>query len=281
MQAEEDSFENAHQEQNATEADEYSDMLNAFQATLNGTGQLDEFGCGDVPDCIILSMDHLTDLWSDVSLPQFEYLYENNAMMSNYSKQLASGNLTLSEAYEIVQEVVDWVNATMDEEVWCGEAPSITLDPLPLATTFPGRSLELQCDAVALPEPAVYWYKVSGREDDELVATGRRLTLTDIVVEDDGQYYCLAQNHIANVTSNSSQVLVVAGSSSELVLQYSFAGENHTQEVLETNSTASFRIAARVEVSTKLGVEPERNAHRRKLTLSTSAKDSAQSWARW
>lgn len=83
--------------------------------------------------------------------------------------------------------------------------PLITTQPQSVHITF-GGMLRLYCDAVGDPAPEYQWYK---NECPISRATEREYNKTNMCLDDEGKFFCVASNSSGQVVSDVVDVLVV------------------------------------------------------------------------
>eukprot|EP00049_Salpingoeca_infusionum_P012841 m.238080 g.238080 ORF g.238080 m.238080 type:complete len:2776 (-) comp15284_c0_seq1:33-8360(-) len=254
--SQDESIQTSDTQRNDTEQNDFGDMMHSLQVQLNGTGLLDEYGCDDVPDCVLANIDHIVSNYEGIDVSdQFGDLVDLIPNVTYAAQQLASPNITLSEAYNQTMVIVHWINETMQRSLWCATSPNMTKHPLSLVTTFPGRNFELSCAATGDPTPEIRWYKDDGADP---VGYGEKLVFKNASSDMKGVYHCEASNHLDTVKSNTSQVLLVAGADTELLLRYRFVGDNFTMAVLDRNDTEAFATALRLKLASFLTLDADR-----------------------
>ena len=85
-------------------------------------------------------------------------------------------------------------------------------------TTKEGDNVTLSCNATGNPNPTILWTKdgspMSSNSRISLSADNKQLTVTYVSRTDSGEYRCIAENSIGNVTSIVSTVNVQCKSAS-------------------------------------------------------------------
>ena len=81
-------------------------------------------------------------------------------------------------------------------------------------TKAEGENAFLSCNVTGNPKPAVSWYKddtkINAGADSRVGISedGTQLTITNVSINDDGQYTCVANNSLGNSTSNPATLTV-------------------------------------------------------------------------
>jgi predicted component of type VI protein secretion system len=240
---------------NKTNTDEYGDLLARLQLELNNTEEVQDLGCEDVGDCLVLAVSQMAELFGDVLLSDFATLQNDAVNMTTVAKQLTTNNLTLEDAYALVEPLLHWVNETMHQEVWCGEVPRFGSDLANHTEVFSEREVRYVCNATGLPEPRYYWYR--SPEDTNIFFEGKELVFPDTRRENSGTYYCVAANHMQRVRSSDATLRVLTGQTAEIVVRYAFDVNDFRLHV-EPNNTHAFGVAVRVAVEGLLDIPAER-----------------------
>ncbi|XP_048587479.1 hemicentin-2 isoform X1 [Nematostella vectensis] len=89
--------------------------------------------------------------------------------------------------------------------------PAISIHPSPQTVTE-GENVTLSCVAEGRPTPSYQWFKDDSPFDAEyntrVSLSEGNLIFTKVSRDDRGQYYCLANNSVSNVTSSATQLTV-------------------------------------------------------------------------
>lgn len=138
--------------------------------------------------------------------PTFQWRHGNNPLPGQTGTSLTLDPVTATHAgtYDCV--------ATNAGGSVASNAATLTVNTLPVFTTHPqhqmidyGDDVTFTAAATGIPAPTLQW-----RKDGTPIngATGGTLTLTDLMVEDGGNYDCLATNAAGSVPSNFAQLMV-------------------------------------------------------------------------
>lgn len=162
--------------------------------------------CFSFEDCAALLVHEIRDILAASPAEMIGSLPLTFEQTSQEFLEIASGNnLTISEAYRRSIAMGQVIARLQNISYWCATPPRITEQPHPFATFTVGQYYFLTCSAVAVPAPTYSWWK-----DGELVqgATESTLVFTELTLNDDGAYTCVASNLVHSVRSMPAVIRV-------------------------------------------------------------------------
>ncbi|XP_052087692.1 uncharacterized protein LOC127724683 [Mytilus californianus] len=165
----------------------------------------DETECYDFKDCVLYSFSNLHDLFDDDTLPDIEYSRNATAILEDqFSELLFNSSRSIKDTNRLLVEVSEWLTRLNYSNVFCAVPPNVSIeDPNQIALL--GSSINIICNVIGDPRPRISWYHngtllISANQDV--------LLLNNIQQIQGGIYKCLAENVVANVSSNDAEVFV-------------------------------------------------------------------------
>ncbi|XP_077979449.1 uncharacterized protein LOC144434814 [Glandiceps talaboti] len=161
--------------------------------------------CSSFDDCLIYSFDKMLGLYDEVDLPEVQRMRDRiRTLREKVNVILANDTLRFNDAEELTREVLDILNEMENLKIFCATPPEITEHPKSMDVQL-GDNVKLTCAASGDPEPRFWWYK-----NDELLATEslHTLIINNIDMSDVGFYWCMAGNHVINVSSQPALINV-------------------------------------------------------------------------
>lgn len=174
-----------------------------IEAIHSSIGPLELFGCSSYLDCIGSITNQLEDILEDTSdavqeLSQLRQI-KDIILQVAYNK-----SLWYNEAYDALKQLLTVTESNAVIEQWCTEPPVITIHPPSSVSIEINSSTELSCTASS--SLLYYWVK------DNITIPGsnsNKLMLTNVGLEDEGEYWCVAVNGAGSSASIPSLVNVI------------------------------------------------------------------------
>ncbi|CAC5378019.1 unnamed protein product [Mytilus coruscus] len=153
----------------------------------------DETECYDFKDCVLYSFSH--DLFDDDTIPDLEFSRNATTILEDQFSELL---LNSSRSIKETNRFLNYSN------VFCAVPPNVSIeDPNQIALL--GSSINIICNVTGDPRPKISWYHngtlLFGANQDVLL-------LNNIQQIQEGIYNCIAENVVANISSNDAEIFV-------------------------------------------------------------------------
>ena len=164
--------------------------------------QIELFGCSSYIDCLGSITSQLEDILEDTPNAVQE-LNKLRRMKKNMLKVAYNKSLSYDEGHSTLNEFLTLIESSGVIGKWCIEPPTITSHPVPFVSAEVNSSIELSCTASSSSVSYYYWVK-----DSNIIphSNSNKLILTNIRLEDEGEYQCVAVNDAGSSTSLPSLV---------------------------------------------------------------------------
>ncbi|XP_053380102.1 uncharacterized protein LOC123547975 [Mercenaria mercenaria] len=179
-----------------------------FSSMKNMTrGYFNESECENFQDCIFYAISSLYVLYESEDLPNITFIQESileleSILIETFQNESSS----IMDTSVAMEYVVRHINNLVSMNLFCSKAPQF-LTRLKNLTALNGSEVQFYCHVTGDPEPDYTWLKNDTIIPGEISS---RITITNVTERDTfDKYNCVAENVVANVTSNDGYITVV------------------------------------------------------------------------
>ena len=159
--------------------------------------------CGSFTDCLQSAFESVTSFIEDTTLQQARHLEQKlKAIKEDYFGIGYNHNYTFDEAQTILSQFMQIVADLKELEYWCSEPPQIIEQPPAEVNVSIGDTLELSCKAFSSLPVQYHWM----RDSVLLSSSSNTLSVKNIQISEDGNYFCFVTSDAGIATSLSTIV---------------------------------------------------------------------------
>lgn len=176
-----------------------------YGMTNTSRDYFDETECYDFKDCVLYSFSQLHDLFDDDTILDIEYSRNATALLEDqFSELLFNSSRSIKDTNRLLVQVSELLTRLNYSNVFCAIPPSVSIaDPNRIALV--GSSIKIICNVTGDSRHKSSWYfngtLLFGANQDVLL-------LSNIQQIQEGIYKCIAENVVANVSSNDVEIFV-------------------------------------------------------------------------
>ncbi|CAG2197544.1 unnamed protein product [Mytilus edulis] len=164
-----------------------------------------ETDCSGFQDCILYSFFHLHDILDDETIPDLEYSRNIiTTLEDQFSELIVNSSRSITDTNRLLIEVTELLTRLNNANLFCTVPPNVSI-AVPNTIALLGSSISIICNVIGDPKAFISWYHngtlLFGANQDELL-------LINIQQPQEGTYKCIAENIVANVSSNDTQIFV-------------------------------------------------------------------------
>ncbi|CAC5403143.1 unnamed protein product [Mytilus coruscus] len=165
----------------------------------------DETECSDFKDCVLYSFFHLHDIFDDETIPDLEYSRNLTTILEDqFLELLLNNSRSIKDTYRLLVEVTELLTRLNNANLFCAVPPNVSIT-VQNTIALLGSSISIICNVIGDPRPIINWYHngslLFGANQDVLL-------LINIQQIQEGIYKCIAENIVANVSSNDTEIFV-------------------------------------------------------------------------
>lgn len=154
--------------------------------------------CFGFTDCILYALGQVGSMINSVDYSLVErYAVSFAAFEQSMYDLIENEGRTTEETGQLSAQLLDDFPIADASEIFCATMPTIRTPPLN-ATIVETENVTLTCEVDSIPEPFFAWYK-----DGDVIPDANQpfLTILNSVLEHEGYYRCVAENHIGQASS--------------------------------------------------------------------------------
>ena len=184
----------------------FSEWQASMEILHNETQSAAGYPCFGFVDCLDTALQALNQLLQD--MPAFqahEFIQQFSELKGNVLKLATDMNLSVSDALQQLNPVINLLGASTLSNYWCSSPPNVTEHP-PLNVSIPVDGiLVLTCSAQS-QLPILYQWRRNGNLIPN--SGNNTLIIKNIQRQDSGNYTCHISNSVATVKTTTTSVFV-------------------------------------------------------------------------
>lgn len=115
---------------------------------------------------------------------------------------------SMDEVNKVAEDISQLLSNNSIQDILCGLKPTFADPSVRNISAVVGQNVTLACGAEGTPTPVITWWRIGSPDPLQNRSSDQYLHLSRVTMVHEGEYYCLAENHISSTVSPSTMLQV-------------------------------------------------------------------------